>query len=96
MRWRDILNPWGALREARAEIERLNKGYHSLNENWFDAQKAALHAGGVARSAIIERNALRAELDLWRPKQMNEAQSVTSSRAQCVAPKRDAKGRFVG
>jgi len=27
MRWRDILNPWGALREARAERDSAQFGY---------------------------------------------------------------------
>jgi len=68
MRWRDILWPWGALREARAEIMRLRKNYDSLNESWCDVERAALRAGDAARAAFSERDALRAELDRLAPK----------------------------
>jgi len=69
---RDILNPWRALREARAELIATSADYEA-------AEALASGFKALFKNEHEKSTALRAELDRLKR-----------------APKRDAKGRFVG
>lgn len=80
MRWRDILNPWGALREARAEIARLEACCDGVDE--------------LALRAEHELEKYRA-YDPFGEGAIARYRTALAKRGQ-TAPKRDAKtGRFV-